>query len=508
MTRIIYLFCTAFILSWPVGCQQKSMDEHVRQPAVAGTFYPGDASELKQTVQQCLDQAETGSVSDQVVGMWVPHAGYVYSGGVAGQAYHAVSDLQFDAVIIIAPSHRVYLEGASIPDWQAYKTPLGPAEVDQALCNRIRKHSGMVQCINAVHQDEHAVEVQVPFVQTVFPGTPIVPMVVGHLNLEACRSLAGAIAKAAEGSNVLLIASSDMSHYPKYKDACRVDGDMLKAVRSFRCEQVFEKDRQWMEAGIPGLDCTLCGRAALAVVMAASRLMGADAVQLMPYANSGDVSGDHSRVVGYGAALFVHSKSGSPKGETGVELEELDFSQDEMKRLFQISRESISNALKHRDYSVPAENSENLKQKRGVFVTLTNHGRLRGCVGRFDASLPLYEMVSQMSEAAAIHDTRFAFNPVTLQELDALDIKISILSPLKKIESIDEIEIGKHGIWVKQGGRHGTYLPEVATELGWNREEFLSHCCAEKAGLSPDAWKTGAEIYIYASQILDEKELE
>jgi len=505
MNRLFLNFLGVLAIFLPAACQQQAVSKHIRPPAVAGAFYPEDASVLKQTVRQFLNDAEVTEVNGDIVGLWVPHAGYIYSGQVAAHAYKAVQGLTFDAVIIIAPSHRIYLNGASIPDWDAYQTPLGNVAVDQDLCNHIRKETQLVQCVKEAHRQEHAVEVQLPFIQTVLPGVPIVPIVVGQIKMKDCRDLAKSVAQAVKNKKVLLIASSDMSHYPCYQDACRVDGEMLKAVRSLDSDQVLEKNQQLMREGIPNLSCTLCGMTALNLVMLASQYRGSDTVQLMPYANSGDVSGDYGRVVGYGAALFIDSVSGNFEKRGGVNLEELKLSDEDKKTLFHIARESIRAALKREP--MPEFNIENkiLQEKRGVFVTLTNRGRLRGCIGRFDASLPLFQIVASMAAAAAVEDTRFMFNPVTLGELDALDVKISILSPLKKVESIDEIEIGRHGIWIKQGHRHGTYLPEVATEQGWNKEEFLSHCCAEKAGLPADAWKTGAEIYIYASQILDEK---
>lgn len=506
MNRILIAFVGLFIVSLPMSCQQKDVQK-IRRPAVAGMFYPGDANSLKQMIQQYLDRAKTAEVQGDIVGIWVPHAGYVYSGQVAANAYQTVRDRQYDAIIVVAPSHHVYLNGASIGDWNAYETPLGLVKIDQRLAQSIRNASSFIQCRDEVHQQEHAVEVQLPFIQMLFPGVPVVPMVAGQLNIEQSQSIAQAIALASAGKHVLLIASSDMSHYPDYDQACRVDHEMLSAVETMNIDKILQKDNQLMMERIPELACTLCGIDALAIVISACKILGADGVRILPYMNSGDITGDHSRVVGYGAAVFTTKESKSNMREGGVKLEEIPFNPEEKKELFKIARQSIQAALKRKELPVFQVESEHLKEKRGAFVTLTNRGQLRGCVGRFDASLPLYKVVSQMAEAAAIHDTRFMFDPVTLHELDDLDIKISILSPLKKIESIDDIEIGKHGIWIKQGNHSGTYLPEVATELGWNKEEFLSHCCMEKAHLHPDAWKAGAEIYIYSSQVLDEKDI-
>jgi AmmeMemoRadiSam system protein B/AmmeMemoRadiSam system protein A len=428
----------------------------------------------------------------------------VYSAQVAANAYKTIKDVSFDVIIIVAPSHRVYINGASIGDWDAYRTPLGDVPVSREIANHIRQAARQVQCVNRAHLQEHAVEVQIPFIQTICPDVPIVPLVVGQMSYNDCQAVASAIAKACKNKRVLLVASSDMSHYPAYEDACRADGEMLEAIISMDPKQVVQADQYLMRQGIYNLNCTMCGQNALMIVLMASKILGANSVHRLPYMNSGDISGDRERVVGYGAALFIKSDSRQSR-EGGLTLEEIQLTQKDKEQLFQIARESIQSALKRDKMPTFEIKSDQLLKKRGVFVTLTNHGKLRGCIGRFDASLPLYEMVSQMAAAAAVHDTRFIYDPVTLDELDDIDIKISILSPLKKIESIDEIQLGTHGIWIKQDQHSGTYLPEVATELNWTKEEFLSHCCANKAGLPADAWKKGAEIFIYGSQILDEK---
>ena len=184
---------------------------------------------------------------------------------------------------------------------------------------------------------------------------------------------------------------------------------------------------------------------------------------------------------------------------------DIAFSADEKAKLFRIARETVLAALKGERMPEFTVSEPNLLVKRGVFVTLTNHERLRGCIGHFGADFPLYQIVAEMARAAAVEDYRFAGDPVTVEEMKDVTIKISVLSEMEKIRSVDQIEVGKHGIYVRQGNRGGTYLPEVAVDMGWDRTEFLEHCCLEKAGLPADAWKKGAEIYIYSSQVLSEE---
>lgn len=505
ITRVI-MYLVLFVLIVPACRKQEARAERVRQPARAGQFYPGTKDELSKVVNAFLIQAGKLDInlSGQIRALWAPHAGYVFSGQIAANAYAPIRGQKYDAVIILGPAHTMHIPGASIGDWDSYQTPLGNVPIHRELADRLIASSPLIQSIHQAHAREHSVEVQIPFIQTVLPGVPIVPMVVGRLSYPDCEQLASVLTDQVKGMHVLLVASSDMSHYPDYEDANRADAKVLKAVRAWDTNEIMKLDRASELKKTPGLDCALCGTNVLVTVMLTAQLLGADAVELLPYQNSGDVpQGNKSQVVGYGAALF-YTKGGEMKGESAM-LEEISFTKGEKDKLFKIARESILAAIKRKDmpdWDVP---ESNLNLKRGVFVTLMNKGRLRGCIGNFQPTHPLYEMVSKMAVASATQDYRFAYNPVSEFEMDEIDIKISILSELKKVDSADEVEVGKHGIWIKQGGRSGTYLPEVATELGWTREQFLTSCCSEKAGLAPDAWKTGAEIYVYTSQILSEK---
>jgi len=356
------------------------------------------------------------------------------------------------------------------------------------------------------HRHEHSVEMQVPFLQTVLPEVPIVPMVIkGDLSYRSVEDIADAIVKSIKGRRILLVASSDMSHFPSYKDAYDVDLRILDAIGTYNTKEVDRLNRSLLRRNIPGLDCTLCGPSALMTVMQATKKLGGSEIRILPYANSGDVSGERHRVVGYGAAVFYKHLAESNHGGDNM-VDDISFSDNEIRKLFKIARESISNALKRERTPEFDVKEQNLLLQRGVFVTLLNQGRLRGCIGHFDPDYPLYKIVSDMAAAAATRDHRFAYDPVTLAEMNEIELKISVLSTLRKIDTIDEIEVGKHGIWIRQGSRGGTYLPEVATEQGWNKIEFLEHCCVDKAGLSKDAWKKGADIYIYSSQILSEKD--
>jgi hypothetical protein len=216
------------------------------------------------------------------------------------------------------------------------------------------------------------------------------------------------------------------------------------------------------------------------------------------YQNSGDVSEDKSRVVGYHSIVFAKKK------EQHMSKNQFILSDTEKENLLQIARTTIKEYLE--EVKIPVvENSlitGAMETKCGAFVTLHKNGQLRGCIGRFVADEPLYLIVQKMAVAAATEDNRFPV--VEKEELSEIDIEISVLTPLEKIESIDEIEMGRHGIYIKKGFSSGTFLPQVALETGWTKEEFLGYCSKNKAGLGWDGWKD-ADIYIYEALIFEEK---
>lgn len=481
----------------------------LREPAVAGGFYPADPAELRAMVRDMLAAAETVELPGRVLALMVPHAGYIYSGPVAAMAYAQLRGRSFDTVILIGPSHRVPVTGVALPESTRWRTPLGEVPVDTDICDALCDASRLFYRDELAHRYEHSLEVQLPFLQTVLEGFAIVPMVVQELSPEDCATVGATIARVAAGRSVLLIASSDMAHYPAYEDDNRVDSAMLDAIKTLDPSAVFAADHKLMSEGVPQLACTLCGLEAVATVMTAARELGADSVHVLKHANSGDVpAGDRSRCVGYGAVALCGPKrpadvstqeaENTSSAEPGGELDS-----EQQAALLALARESIAAYLSGRPLPEPPDDPA-FARKRAVFVTLHKHGRLRGCIGSLEATQPLGQAVISAALAAATEDPRF--RPVTADELDDLHLEISVLSPLRRVTSPDEIIVGTHGVLVRQGWRSGVFLPQVAPEQGWNREEMLTHLCAEKAGLPPDAWKHGAELYVFTAQVFAEPE--
>jgi hypothetical protein len=495
------------------GKSQKEVGK-VRKPAVAGTFYPGQPSELREMIDGFLRRVTPAQTEGEVVGIVCPHAGYFYSGQAAAYSYTTVKNGVYDVVCLVGPSHGVYLDGAAVYSSGSFETPLGSVAVDEKIAKALTGSGRGFMEDTTSHLMEHSLEVQLPFLQTVLRDFKIVPILIGNLPVSRCEELGKALADCVRGEKVLLVASSDLSHYPAYEDANRVDNETIRSWKSMNIEEISSKEEEILQRHIRNLSCTMCGSSAIMTVMAAAKALGADSVEILKYMNSGDVSGDKSGVVGYAAAAFVKSSRKAEKEKTEKKGEmgktekksekEFSLAKAEKKKLLSIARSSIQAILSGKPLPKFDVTEPDLKTHAGAFVTLRRDGDLRGCIGRLVSDEPLYEVVSRMAAAAATEDSRF--RPVPLTELGKIDIEISVLSPLKKMSNLKELELGKHGIYIVRGMRSGCYLPQVADETGWSRDEFLSHCCAEKAGFEPDAWKRDADVFLFTAVVFAEKE--
>jgi AmmeMemoRadiSam system protein A len=285
-----------------------------------------------------------------------------------------------------------------------------------------------------------------------------------------------------------------------------MDRETLDQIAAYRPEKLIEHEQRCRREGVPGLQCAMCATEAVMVVMTAARMLGADEASVLHYANSGDVpAGDHDRVVGYGAvAICDHDAPVSDDGGEGdIPEQSGELAETEQDQLLAIARASIAAGLEGRPYHPPEPAAARLRERRGAFVTLHKHGQLRGCIGRFQPDAELAETVAQMAQAAAFHDGRFP--PLIGEELSEVEIEISVLSPLREISSIEEIELGTHGIWITRGGQSGCYLPQVADQTGWSRQEFVESCCQRKAHLPPDAYlQEGTHLYVFTAQVFEE----
>ena len=466
--------------------------DNVRKAVIAGTWYPGDPAQLKADIERYLGSARVTDIDGKVIGIVAPHAGYVYSGQVAACAYRVAQGNKFDAVILIGPSHRAHFRGASIYNGEGYETPLGVMPVDSTLAGEIVSYSnGTVSLVPDDRSPENSLEIQVPFLQMILGDIPFVPVLMGTQDMDTCRVLADAIIKAVGDKRVLVIASSDFSHYHGYDKAVEMDSVALGHIEKMDIEGFLRS----LESG----RCEACGAGAVIVTMMAARAMGADRGKVLEYMNSGDVTGDKSGVVGYAAVVF-YEEAGDSMKEREIAGDELTKQEKEL--LLRIARKSIESGFAGGETPHFNIESSTLEKKMGAFVTLRKQGRLRGCIGLIEGKKPLYETVEEMAQAAAFKDPRF--RPVKEDEFDGLDIEISALTPLRQIEDVSEIEVGRHGIYIVKGFHSGLLLPQVASEYNWDRDTFLRETCA-KAGLQQDAWKDkDTKIFIFSASVFSE----
>lgn len=486
----------ALSLILPVeGCSQtnttvKDIPQDIRKPAVAGAFYPADHIELKNQIEVFFKNIKEEKFDGRIFGLMVPHAGYVYSGQVAAHCFKQLQGLLFDTVVIIGMSHSARFDGIAVDTNDYYQTPLGLVKVDTELAYSLIKSHPKIKSLPEAHISEHSLEVQIPFLQQILKEFKIVPILMS--NPSDCQILAYSLISNSRGKKILFIASSDMTHYPPYKIANEVDKTTLSLIEGMNINKLVD----WLNEPHEKCSTLLCGSGAVLTLMLITKEFGINHAAILNYANSGDVPiiGDTSRVVGYGAVIF------GQKEEKTMILDE-----EEQQVLLKIARNTIENYVKSRYIpSIDIDDYPNLQQLTGVFVTLTKNKQLRGCIGYIKAIAPLAQAVSKMAIAAATEDPRFS--PVTKDELKDIKIEITVLSELIRISDIEQIEIGKHGLYLVKGFNSGLLLPQVATEHGWTREEFLIHTCY-KAGLPPTAWKEkDTEIFIFTGSIFHEKE--
>jgi MEMO1 family protein len=478
------------------GPKKKPM-ENDRQPAVAGQFYPGDKNSLKDSLSAMFKRAEPKKVTDPVLAIISPHAGYVFSGTVAASSFNQIEKKHYKNIFVIGSSHHALFNSASICLFDNYITPLGKVKVDRDLAHSLIKSNACFIEDYGADTVEHSIEVQIPFLQFVLgEDINLVPVLVGTQTESGCRQIAKALKPYFNNENLFII-STDLSHYPSYFDAQTSDKLITQAVSTNSDEKFMKALHQMESSGIPGLATAMCGWTSVLTLLNITKEMSDLSYTTISLKNSGDTKyGEKSRVVGY-CSVVVTEKA-------GTESKQDDFlTADEKKKLLQIARETIKSyipsgktpKIDNKDFS------KGLLQTCGAFVTLRENGDLRGCIGSFSADKPLYQTIQEMAISSSTRDYRFT--PVSRDEIDKLWIEISVLTPMKKIKSIDEIVLGKHGIYIKKGGYSGTFLPQVASETKWTREEFLGHCARDKAGLDWDGWKD-ADIYTYEAIVFGE----
>lgn len=474
-TRLLPLFLCAALACVP--CVRAA--EEPRHPYVSGSFYPSDPERLSRMVRERLAAAGGETPDGRLVGLIEPHAGYEYSGASAAHGYKLLAGRSIGTVILLGPYHKARFPGASVWTGGAWETPLGTVEIDTELARAIASEDPSFAFNPAAHLAEHSLETQLPFLQsTLAPGFRIVPILVSDASIGNARKLGRAIAKHVSGRDVLCIASTDLSHYENDATALELDAFTSRLIRG--------GDPGALSEASLAERAPMCGDAAVVTLLAYLQETGPSRIRLLHYAHSGQVTGDNGRVVGYGTfGAFRDSASGLNRAS--------------QETLLKLARATLEAHVRGRPLPEPDRTDPELERERAVFVTLKKDGALRGCIGRILPEESLADAVRAMTVESASRDPRF--RPVRPDEAADLSIEISVLEPPRRVGSADEIELPRHGVIVRRGERSGVFLPKVAEETGWTRQEYLSELCTQKAGLESDCWKDpGTQLYVFTSQ--------
>lgn len=469
----------------------------LRKTIAAGRFYTDEPENLKKEVSAFLQKG--AKPLGRCVGLLVPHAGYEYSGAAAGTALAYLKTADIDTLVILATGHTMGLDKGALLAEGSFDTPLGPVEIDEEFCRELLKEKKLFTNSPHAHAGEHAVEVQLPFLRVLKGGAvKIVPILFNTPDAALLEEAGRAIGRAMKNRKALFCVSSDLSHYPPADVAEMSDRSVLLALRQAMRNAnpgYFHLANSLLLAKAPSLDTTACGQAAMTAGAAAALELGANEFELSRYNHSGDVSGDDSAVVGYGAGFFTEA---SPKPAGGLEL-----CAKLKTELLTLARRSISHCIRAGEAAEqPLSATPEFNQPAAVFVTLTRDGELRGCIGSLEPRGTLCDMVGAYACAAAFEDPRFG--QVMETELAKIKIEISVLSPLKLVKGAEDVKEGVHGVYVKCGNRSGTYLPQVWEHFK-KKEDFLSSLCLEKAGLAAGAWKEkSTALYVYAVDCFSE----
>ncbi|MBF0328339.1 MAG: AmmeMemoRadiSam system protein B [Nitrospirae bacterium] len=449
--------------------------ESVKEPAVAGSFYPAEEKIVREMVDGFLSKAEKSKSAGRPIALISPHAGYQYSGHVAAYTYKQIQDSDINTVILIGASHHKAYTGVSVYAKGSMRTPLGKIKINEKLAKLLLDEKANVFFDASAFEKEHSLEVQLPFLQRSLKNFTIVPVLVGTPTRESFRHLADVLTNVLrKDSRAIIIASTDLSHYHDDGTARGMDNSVIDSVLRMSYEEV--------EQNLLTGKGEMCGGFPVIFTMAVARNMGATRGELYRYANSGDVTGDKERVVGY-AAMGLYKTS---------------LTQEEKTQLLEIAKKTVSNYVSTGKTPELNITNPNMLANGATFVTIKKHGELRGCIGNTQPIMPLYKSVITNAISAAVRDPRFT--PMTKNELKDIEVEVTILSPIEPLNDIKNIVVGKHGLVIVKGDRSGLLLPQVAEELKWNVNTFLEQL-SQKAGLPPDAWRT-AQLYSFTAEVV------
>ena len=479
----------------------------VREAAVAGSFYPADAAALQAAVDGFLADA-VPAAGFRPIALVAPHAGYIFSGQIAADAWAQAARQEYDAIVLLGTNHTgVSAAKIAVYDGAGMKTPLGVARVDVSLRAALLSACGG-DCIRdaGAHAREHSVEVQLPFAQRLFPTTPVVAVVVAPGDPAVAERFGRVLATALKGRKALIVASSDLSHYPPARYAPDVDRRTVQSIVSMEPGQFVATLSAAERQGVPGLATCACGEAPIVSAIVAAKALGATRAHAVSYANSADTPvGEADRVVGYAAIAFTGGPAGqdlSGLPQQGPAPSAAPLTDADRTRLLALARATITRFLASGTVPLARGFGAGAQRQQGVFVTLRKRGDLRGCIGQMKPSTAIPLLVQQMALAAAFEDPRF--DKVRAGEVKDLEVEISLLTPFARVNGAGAVQPGRDGVLLQKDGRSAVFLPQVATEEGWNRDQLLDNLCV-KAGLQTGCWQTGATLSTFQAEVFGER---
>ncbi len=420
----------------------------IRNPVVSGQFYPDSPDQLRAMIGGFVDEK---AVKAEVVGLVSPHAGYIFSGPVAGAV---ISKVKFkDTFVIMGPNHTGRGKPLSIMTQGTWKTPLGEVEIDSELSKRILATSSHLQEDHVAHQYEHSIEVQIPFLQYFKTDIRLVPIMLAYSSLTTYKEIGKELAKAIKDLNkeVVIIASSDMTHYEPQESAQRKDTQAIEAILDLNEDELFRR--------VDELNISMCGYAPTVSLISAAKELGATGAELVRYQTSGDTTGDYSSVVGYAGVIIT-----------------------KMSPVAKLARETVETYVKEGRTPQPEELTPEMKQQAGVFVSIHKFGELRGCIGTFEPQQEnVAEEIITNAISSATRDPRFP--PVAPDELKDLSYSVDVLTTPEPIPDKDQLDPKRYGVIVECGLRRGLLLPDLE---GVDTVDYQIDICCQKAGIMPD----------------------
>jgi hypothetical protein len=447
----------------------------VKEPAVAGQFYPADKGVLASAVGSFLATAKTTTQAGDLIALIAPHAGYQFSGRISAYSYNQLAGKKIETVILIGPAHYASFTGAAVLTSGKMRTPLGDIRINSSLARALINEKAQVASSPSAFEKEHSLEVQLPFLQTVLKDFTLVPILISVPTGESFQFLTQKLTEiVTKNPNTILIASSDLSHYHDYATAVKMDRAVIDAASRMSLEN--------LEKILSSGEGEMCGHYPVLFTMAVARNLGATHGVLYKYANSGDVTGDRSRVVGYAA----------------MGLYKTPLTAAERTELLALAKKTIESYVRNGKTPDYAPRDSRFLANGAAFVTINRNGSLRGCIGTILPVMPLYQAVQRNAVSACSLDRRFS--PVEKDELKDLDVEVTVLSPLEQLDDIKKIRIGTHGLYLVKGQDAGILLPQVAEEYKWDVPTFLQQVSI-KAGLREDGWKD-AQLYTFTADII------